>query len=329
VTGQTSGHSRLRPLAPMARLTRRVASLRAASAALVAASFAVAGTLAVAPAGAQSSPEPTTRASLLPLVQPLWSDLTAAQQSVLQPFEPQWNSLPLAEKRAWVALADRFPRMAPDAQRRVERRIVQWAELTPAQRELARANYRLAKELPKDERVAEWQNYRSMTPEQRAVLGAAGTTSNTAAGHAGAPTGLAKEAAQPLPRQPLRPAIVPGAAGVAGVPGVAAGSVASDAPVAATETPAAVAPAVDAPAVDAPAVDAPAVDAPAVEPASALPATVAPYTESAETGASSAGPGASSAGPGTSFAEPDPAHEPPTNAVPAEAAGTPAAAPGQ
>lgn len=37
-----------------------------------------------------------------------------------------------------------------------------------------------------------------MTPEQRAVLRNAGWTSNTAARHAGARTGLAKEAAQPL-----------------------------------------------------------------------------------------------------------------------------------
>ena len=39
-----------------------------------------------------------------------------------------------------------------------------------------------------------------MTQEQREVLRKAGSTSNTAAGHAGAPTGLAKEASQPLPR---------------------------------------------------------------------------------------------------------------------------------
>jgi hypothetical protein len=37
-----------------------------------------------------------------------------------------------------------------------------------------------------------------MTPEQRAVLRANGWTSNTAARHAGAPTGLAKQAARPL-----------------------------------------------------------------------------------------------------------------------------------
>jgi Protein of unknown function (DUF3106). len=72
------------------------------------------------------------------------------------------------------------------------------AALTPEQRRLARQNYRLAKRLPPDERQAQWERYRELTPEQRAVLRNSGWTSNTAARHAGARTGLAKEAAQPL-----------------------------------------------------------------------------------------------------------------------------------
>ena len=54
------------------------------------------------------------------------------------------------------------------------------------------------KALPPDERVAHWQQYADMTPDQRSVLRSSGWTSNTAARHAGAPTGLAKEAARPL-----------------------------------------------------------------------------------------------------------------------------------
>ena len=58
------------------------------------------------------------RASLLPLVQPLWSDLTQAQQAVLEPFAGQWNGWSAQEKRVWVSLADRVPRMAPKARER-------------------------------------------------------------------------------------------------------------------------------------------------------------------------------------------------------------------
>lgn len=157
-----------------------------------------AAAIACSAPAAQAADDPPQRASLLPLVQPLWSDLTTEQQAVLEPFAGQWNTWSAAEKRTWVRLADRVPKMAPDAQERTAQRVREWAALTPEQRRLARQNYRLAKRLPPDERQARWESYRDLTPEQRAVLRTSGWTSNTAARHAGARTGLAKEAAQPL-----------------------------------------------------------------------------------------------------------------------------------
>lgn len=138
------------------------------------------------------------RGSLLPLVQPLWSELTPAQQRELAPFAQQWNAWPLEEKRAWVRLADRLPKLPADQQARARARIAEWAALSPEQRRLARQNFRLARQLPAERRVQQWQRYDTMTPEQKEVLRAAGATSNTAAGHAGARTALAKEAARPM-----------------------------------------------------------------------------------------------------------------------------------
>jgi hypothetical protein len=165
------------------------------------------------PVGALSEPTPAAaaqraepirlepaRASLLPLAQPLWSDLTTVQQQVLAPFEAQWNALPLTEKRAWADLARRFPQLKTDAQARVQKRVAEWARLTPEQRRVARNNYRLAQQVARENVLAEWERYQAMTPEQRNVLNAAGSTSNTAARHVAAPNGLAKVAAQPLPR---------------------------------------------------------------------------------------------------------------------------------
>lgn len=162
------------------------------------AAIAMLGSIVVAPAPSVADATSAPRASLLPLVQPLWSDLTAAQQAVLEPFEAQWNGWSAAEKRGWLKLADRVPKMSDEQRERVDERIREWARLTPEQRRLARQNYRLAKRLEPDERQARWERYREMTPEQRAVLRTSGTTSNTAARHAGARTGLAKQAAQPL-----------------------------------------------------------------------------------------------------------------------------------
>ena len=152
---------------------------------------------APAASGAEPAPE---RPSLVAMLEPLWVDLSEQQKRALAPFAPEWNTWPTAEKKSWVALADKLPSMSPERQEKARRRILEWANLTPDQRRVARANYRLAKERPAQKRVEEWQSYQSMTQEQREVLRKAGSTSNTAAGHAGAATGLAKEASQPLPR---------------------------------------------------------------------------------------------------------------------------------
>ncbi len=166
-----------------------------------------------APIENRTSPPPE-RPSLVSLLEPLWMDLTPAQQAALAPFAPEWNTWPTAEKKAWVNLADKLPRMSAERRVKAQRRILEWANLSPEQRTTARANFRLAKELSAKEKAQEWRNYQSMTQEQREVLRRAGSTSNTAAGHAGASTGLAKEASQPLPRvpgqlKPESPALVP------------------------------------------------------------------------------------------------------------------------
>lgn len=135
-----------------------------------------------------------------------WSELSAGQKRVLEPFAAKWSELPLNERRAWSDLASRFPQMTPEEQARVQRRIGEWARLTPDQRRMARANYRMLQQVGRDNLQADWERYQAMTPEQRAVIDAVGSTSNTAARHVGSRTGLAKEAAQPLPRrQPSKP----------------------------------------------------------------------------------------------------------------------------
>lgn len=167
--------------------------------------WALAASAQQAPAAAQApaataaaSAAQASRQSLLPLARPLWSELNPADQAVLAPFGEQWNGLPLEEKHAWIALATRFPKMGAAAQTRTSARIREWAMLTPEQRRLARQNYRIAKSIPKDERIAQSQQYNTMTDEQKKVLQTSGSTSNTAARHAGSRTALAKEASQPL-----------------------------------------------------------------------------------------------------------------------------------
>jgi hypothetical protein len=150
------------------------------------------------PTAPSASPSANTSRNLVALVQPLWVDLTPAQQQVLQPFAAQWNTYPQNEKRSWVKLADRFKAMPPDQQSKLQMRMRDWAALTPDQRSRARSNFGIAKKAPQEKRVAEFEQYKELTPDQRRVLRAAGSTSNTAVAKAGTRGGLAPEAAQPL-----------------------------------------------------------------------------------------------------------------------------------
>ncbi|MBW6493413.1 MAG: DUF3106 domain-containing protein [Burkholderiaceae bacterium] len=164
----------------------------------VAETASAAGAVTVAQAKTTPESAPKRKAAPAPSGGPLWASLGQSARDLLEPFEAQWNSWSSEEKRVWVSLAAKFPKLAPEQQAKVKSRVVEWAALTPAQRKLARANFRLARQLPSSERVSQWQRYESMTPEQRKVLRLGGRTSNTAAKHAGARTGLAKEAAKPL-----------------------------------------------------------------------------------------------------------------------------------
>jgi Protein of unknown function (DUF3106) len=136
--------------------------------------------------------------NLIPMAQPLWSDLKPAQQSVLKPFEAQWNSYPQANKLSWLKVADQFAKLSPAQQELARERIKQWSALTPEQRRLARANFSLAKKAPSTQRVAEFAQYQGMTAEQKLILRTEGSTSNTAVKYAGVRSGLAPEAAQPI-----------------------------------------------------------------------------------------------------------------------------------
>lgn len=126
-----------------------------------------------------------------------WAQLTDLQKQVLAPFQGQWNQWSTGDKRAWVLLANRFPKLSASDRQRAEKRIAQWAALTPSQRSAARDNIRLSRELREGQRLAEWERYQRMTQEQKAVLRQSGRLSLTGNSR-GVRSGLASDAAQPL-----------------------------------------------------------------------------------------------------------------------------------
>ena len=80
---------------------------------------------------------------------PLWNELSPKQQTVLAPLAPDWESLDTTRRKKWVTIANRYPKMQPDEQARLQRRMQEWAALTPAQRRVARENYQTLRQLPR------------------------------------------------------------------------------------------------------------------------------------------------------------------------------------
>jgi hypothetical protein len=99
---------------------------------------------------------------------PAWAELTPAQQKVLAPLQPEWETLDTPRRRKWVSIADRYPTMKPDQQDRLNKRMEEWAKLTPAERKAAREKYQNLRKQPaqkRDEVKRRWQEYeQSKTP---------------------------------------------------------------------------------------------------------------------------------------------------------------------
>ncbi|ASL42995.1 hypothetical protein bAD24_I05875 [Burkholderia sp. AD24] len=101
-----------------------------------------------------------------------WSRLSSADHLALAPFEPLWDSFSDERKRKWIKIASRYPKMSPDAQKRLHDRMTEWVRMTPDQRRVARENYQVSKELPRETRQNAWKTYQQLPEEQKERLAA-------------------------------------------------------------------------------------------------------------------------------------------------------------
>ncbi|MBN3793309.1 DUF3106 domain-containing protein, partial [Burkholderia sp. Ac-20353] len=128
-----------------------------------------------APAIASAAIALTTDLAPLPAANgPLsWARLSPAQHVALAPFASQWDSFSDARKRKWLKIAARFPKMTPDAQKRLQERMTEWVGMTPDERRVARENYQVAKGLSAQARERAWKAYQQLPEEQKERLAAA------------------------------------------------------------------------------------------------------------------------------------------------------------
>jgi len=70
-------------------------------------------------------------------------------------------------------VAQRYPKMTPIGQKRVQTRMKKWAALTPQQREEARTKYkRMKRKNDSKDLRREWQRYQALPAKEREALAA-------------------------------------------------------------------------------------------------------------------------------------------------------------
>ncbi len=99
-----------------------------------------------------------------------WTQLSAAQKQALQPLETSWNTLTEGRRRKWLAIAQNFGDLDPQAQQKLQARMTQWASLNPRDRELARLNFAESKKIASGDRTTNWETYQALSPDEKQKL---------------------------------------------------------------------------------------------------------------------------------------------------------------
>jgi hypothetical protein len=83
-----------------------------------------------------------------PLPQPSWVQLSTEQKNILAPLAGEWDKMDGFRRKKWLGIAQRYPSLSPDEQARMQRRMTDWAKLTPEERKAAREKYQSLQKAP-------------------------------------------------------------------------------------------------------------------------------------------------------------------------------------
>lgn len=104
---------------------------------------------------------------------PDWSGLTPQQQQTLAPLAADWNTLKLANRQKWLGVVNRYPKMKPEEQERIQKQMLAWAKLTPEQRAAARQKYITLKSSPPEKKEIvkqKWASYLELPDDEKLRL---------------------------------------------------------------------------------------------------------------------------------------------------------------
>ena len=99
---------------------------------------------------------------------PNWEQLTPAQRDTLTaPLRDRWNNSP-EDRGRMLDHAQRWRTMTPDQRSHARRGMQRWDNMDPAQRAQARAVFHAMRGMDKDARRAFMDNWRTLSPQQKA-----------------------------------------------------------------------------------------------------------------------------------------------------------------
>ena len=104
------------------------------------------------------------------ITKPEWHELSASQQNALTPLAAHWITMTEGQKRKWLVISKNFAAWPAAEQKLIHDRMTDWTSLSARQRSRARLNYAGAQELSPEERRSKWQDYQSLSPEQKKNL---------------------------------------------------------------------------------------------------------------------------------------------------------------
>jgi len=119
-----------------------------------------------------SMAQTSTVATAKPASSGNWKQLKPHEQRTLAPLAVQWGELTETQRSKWLAIAQNFEQLPAADQQVMQARMKEWVALSPAQRNQARLNFNTLQNLSKDQRKSRWDEYQSLSEEEKRKLSA-------------------------------------------------------------------------------------------------------------------------------------------------------------
>jgi hypothetical protein len=136
----------------------------------IALAFMAVVTFAQSPASSGGRSTPAKTAPSVEVAKPAWKDLSPSQRDALAPLAKEWDGFDRSRKLKWLDVANKYPQLSPEGQKRLQERMVEFVKLTPEQRRTARTNFQRAYELPMEQRQSLVQQYQDLPAEKKQAL---------------------------------------------------------------------------------------------------------------------------------------------------------------